>query len=224
MKRLAIVALLLACLLSGQAGAETVVQPPFLPQVGQQTKLPWFKYENQVYLYGFSLPGEFMPDDPQAREQELAEQKPGDADFLYDLQRWRSLDGRITFEFQLKKPTYASLEEEVEKLPDYLVLLKEQLAEQDIHDVRFSHEDVLLHETPVGAMLEVPVEFDIVSNTGHTFTVYSVYFDYYDANNEYIFYLQGIESSYQELADMLKLIAQTVQITPILLEGGGTST
>lgn len=218
MKWLAVCLLLLTGLLLPGAVAETVVIPPFLPQVGRHAKMPWFRYDNQVYLYGFSLPGEFVPDDPAATDEQFANQTPDAPDYLYDLQRWHSLDGRITFEFQLKKPSYSSVEEEAGQLPEYLEQLRIELTEQDIHDVRFSNEDQLLHETPVGTMLEVPIAFDIISSTGQTHTINSVYYDYYDENNEYIFSLQGIQSSYLELADMLHQIVQTVCISPILLE------
>jgi len=215
-KRLVAICAILV-MLPPSVAAETIVVPPFLSAIGQQGRKPWFRYENKVYLYGVSLPGEFLPGDPKERAKRLSDQEFGDDDYLYDSQTWIANDGRFVFNFQLKKPSYASLDEEALRLPLYIDLIREDYEKIGARNLRFSHNDTILHDTPVGRMLEVAFQFEAEISDTQTVVVHNVYYDYYDENNEYIFYLQGINSSYEEISDLLYQISQTIKITPIIL-------
>lgn len=217
-RRWAVYAVLALMLWAAAAGAETVVKPPFLPAIGQEAKLQWFRHSHAVYRYAFSLPGEFMPmDGNKGMEEVLAKQAPGDPDYLYEAQQWMSMDGRRFFQFQLKKPSFASLEEEISNLPDSLRQMIERKTQQGAENVRATHGKTIVHQLPAGPMLEVALQYELPVENAQPLSVHSIYLDYYDANNEYIFLLEGMNTTYDELLPVLLKIGESISITPIVL-------
>lgn len=220
-RRLAVLVLLLLanllpCAANQQEQREKqVVVPPFLPKVGAEVKRPWQRYENLVYHYALSLPGEFIHAGDKIRTALLEEPVEQHKDMLYDMQAWFTPDQKYTFEVQLKEPSYASLQEEIDNLPGYLDLIRGDYEKNGLTNLRFAHDRIVVHNLPAGSMLENATLYDRPTEASGTISVCSVYYDYYDDTNEYIFHLTGYGMSYEETSALLHKIAATIAIKPV---------
>ncbi len=181
----------------------------------------WQRYDNLVFLYGFSLPGDFLPVSEQARRERLdasagAPDGPGSEE-LYDYRAWLSADGGFLFEFQLKEPTYASFEEEVARYPEYLGLIGPGAREQGITGLRFAHDEVRVRQMPAGRMLENATLYEVADEQGTAVSCSDVYYDFYGPHCEYIFRLLGIAKSYSETSGLLESIVNTARVRQIVI-------
>lgn len=180
-----------------------------------QSANSWQRYENLVYQYRFSLPEDFIHAGDALRRDILAGNPFGER--LHDTQIWRTADGSLTFEFQLKQKSYASLEEEIAKLPQSLELLRPQLEAEGYTNLRFVQEGAIIHHAPAGDMLENAMYYDSQPASGPAVTTLSIYYDFYQGNNEYIFLLYGPGLQYDQAKAMLDRIVDSAVIAPITL-------
>ena len=170
--------------------------------------LPFKRYENLVYQYAFSLPGEFQAEEPYSDYSQ--------PEMVYENRDWYSPDGSYRFYFQLKKPTYAGMDEEIAMLPRYLDLIGPSVESVGGRGLRFVHEDpAVMRELPAGRMLENATQYEYTDEDGQEGLHISVYYDYYDGYNEYIFGLDSRTHSYEEVAALLSRIGETITLTPI---------
>lgn len=182
-----------------------------LPALGEAPAPEGFmRYDNLVYRYGFSLPDSFVLTDEYSDST--------GAETVYDGRDWRSPDSRFTFFFQLKQPTYRSLDEEIRHYGSYLDLVRPGIEASGGKNLRFASGEVTVHGLPAGRMLENATLFESASPQGGTLSFCSVYLDYYDDNNEYIFGLLGRGASYEETRALLLAIGATVTIAPVLIK------
>lgn len=208
------VCILLLCLLTAALPARgrevTQVNPAVSWTQDASGHLPMRRHDNLVYRYSLSLPGEMTL-------KETYSGATDDPDRVYDGRTWQSLDGRWQFFFQLKRPTYKNLEEEAARLPEYLGLVEQDMAATGARNLRFAHDQTIIHELPAGPMLENAILYEMTGKEGRLEHWCSVYLDYYDQHNEYIFGLQSPHMAYDEAIALLLRIAQTISITPIRL-------
>ena len=183
------------------------VQPRLDWSMGQPSHLPFKRYDNLVYGYGFSLPGEF------ALTDEYKDYRS--ADGVYDGRSWSSPDGRYSFFFQLKQPSYASLQEEIDSLPQYLDFIRPEIELEGGRDLRYVNDEAIVHALPAGPMLENATQYESALPDGKALQVVTIYLDYYDTHNEYIFGLVGIDTGYEEAAELLRRIGQSITIQSI---------
>lgn len=213
MKKIATLALcicLLAAALPALGSEPTQVSPPISWTDNTAGHLPMRRHDNLVYHYSFSLPGEMVLEEAYGDAQ-------GTADRVYDGRVWESIDDRWQFFFQLKRPTYQSLTEEAARLPEYLGLIADDMAASGARDLRFAHDRAIIHDLPAGPMLENAILYEMPGKEGRMESWCSVYLDYYDQHNEYIFGLQSPHMNYEEAIALLLRIGQTIHITPIRL-------
>lgn len=186
------------------------IKPPINFDLTGPQHLPFKRYDNLVYHYGFGLPGEFIAQDAYSSLE--------DEEKVYDGRNWVSPDGKYLFFFQLKSPTYGSLAEEVEALPLYIDLIRPQVEADGGSNPRFVRDEVKLHDFPAGRMLENATQYDGTDEYGEAYLAITVYYDYYDELNEYIFGLTSFEASYVDMSALLRRIGQSISIQPIRLE------
>ena len=167
-------------------------------------------YENLVYDYSISIYDRFtMISDEDLeylwRHIEAAYEE-GD-DEVYDLRVWISPDYRYQFEVQVKEPTFDSFEEVVENAPRYLELWGSDYSPEQ--NVRQLH-DGILRETSAGTMLETAISYDTADESGNSYTVVFLYYDYYGEQAEYCFSLSAYDGDYEAAQEMLDEICQTI--------------
>lgn len=120
MKRLVLVLLVLSLLTPAFSFAEDQLD---LPEMTQDTST---RYSNTYLGYAMNIPFYLTDLGDEYCAQYTREVNEGstreDDDYIYDMHLWATYvsdDSLMVFEVQLKKSTYASFEEEVEKAPLY---------------------------------------------------------------------------------------------------------
>jgi hypothetical protein len=163
-------------------------------------------YENRVFGYSLDIPAAFY----MLTEDELQQLFDGsNGSDVYDMRYFVSSEYMLSFEVQVKVPTYSSFEEECANAASYIDLLKGW----GVKEPFLVHEG-LLRKTQLGNMLEMAYGYKVDGTK-----VNVVYFDYYFGENEYIFYLEGYEAAYEILQPILARIVKTVVIkdAPVML-------
>lgn len=185
-----------------------VVTPGMSFGIGEPALAPFKRYDNLVYHYSYSLPGDF-------ELQKEYSQLEGD-EKVYDGRNWASPDRRFLFFTQLKQPSFASLEDEIEQLPFTLEAARRDIEADGGRKLRYIHDDVVLHELPAGKMLENATSYEMPVGEGQGYQEFTqVYLDFYDGRNEYIFGLIAKGVSYEESLKLLLRIGQTVETKPL---------
>ena len=177
------------------------------PQYGEL-----ISYENIPYDYQLNIYSGFEPASDETLEMLLAHidaDHSDGSDMIYDLRIWYSPDGLYQFEVQVKKPTYASFEEELLQAPYYLDLMGDQY-DPDSH-VRQLH-DGRLRKTPMGTMLETAIAYDSYDEEGTAYPVVFVYYDLYLNGLEYCFSGYAFDGDYDTAQAMVDEIVQTVRL------------
>lgn len=177
------------------------------PQYGEL-----ISYENIPYDYELSIFSQFEMVPDETLETMLAhmdaEHSDG-TDAVYDLRIWYSQDGLYQFEVQVKKPTYATFEEELLRAPDYLSLVADSYTPEN--HVRQLHEG-RLRKTPMGTMLETAIAYDSYDEEGNAYSVVFVYYDLYLNGLEYCFSAYSFDGDYESAQALLNEIVQTVRL------------
>lgn len=184
-----------------------VVQPGMGFSIGQPRIAPLRRYDNLVYHYGYSLPGDFVLQDEYA--------VLSGSEQVYEGRRWLSMDGRFMFFTQLKQPSFQSLEDEIEQLPYTLEAVRREVTQEGGRNLRYTREEVSLHRLPAGRMLENATVYELPLEEEGWFEVHQIYLDYYDRHNEYIFGLISRGVGYEDTLNLLLRIGQTIQIQPV---------
>lgn len=207
MKKRLIALCLLLCALALGAAAQSI-KPAISFDMDSPSSLPFKRYDNLVYHYGFSIPGELQAGEPY---NDFSQKER-----VYEGREWSSPDQGYVFFFQLKTPTFKSLDEEIERLPQYLDLMRPSTEAAGGRNLRFVHEDpALIHEFPAGRMLENATQFEFTDEDGAEATSTTVYYDYYDGTNEYIFGISSSVRGYEEIASLLQRVGESITLKPI---------
>jgi hypothetical protein len=182
--------------------AASTALPEALPSADEYAKLMGTtkNYENRVYGYTLNIPAAFY----SLTDDELKQLFDGSGtNDVYDMRYFISGEYMLSFEVQVKVPSYSSFTEECANAAAYIDILKSG----GYTDPFLVHEGIV-RQTPIGSMLEMA--YGYMSDQTH---VNVVYYDYYLGPNEYIFYLEGYEVPYEVLQPLLKQIVDTAAVT-----------
>lgn len=168
-------------------------------------------YENLVFHYAIHVySGFMMSSDEQLNARWDSMTFEEGEDMLYDFRYWLSPDRTYEFQVQVKEQTYDSFETEVQKAPDYISLMEEDMLALGYYNIRQLHEGIL-RDTPEGKMLETAYAFTVpVEGGGVDITV--VYYDCYFEGVEYIFEMTAYNGDYETAQYLLNEMVQTVDI------------
>ncbi len=205
-------AILLVLMLLPVAALGESMEMTELEQLRRQVSFTWTRYENRVYGFAFSIPDSFAAmEETKLKEWLDNVQQEEEGDDIYDIRYWDANDGTLSFETQVKEPTYESFEVELSKAPDYLSFIQEDYDAAGYQNLRMLHEGVV-RKTPLGDMLEMAIQYEIPTGMGAV-TVQQVYYDLYMGELEYIFAVTGYNLDYDTLQSLLDTIVWTAGLT-----------
>lgn len=213
--------LLLALMLLTPAALCQSMQERVQKDAAQQVLGAWVKswprYENTVYRYSFCLPQTWAMQDEKERQAALDEiaAQDGEHDRLAEMRQWYSEDYSLVFCFQIKEPTYDSLQTECDKYGEYLSSVIAD-AQEGYGHYAYVRDTPLVHSTPIGDMLEMPITYDYTYPDGRVLTFTRVYYDYYYAGLEYIFLIEAAGENYETAAWHLEQIVNSAAIGKLL--------
>lgn len=169
-------------------------------------------YENLVFNYAIDVFNGFtMYSDDQLNALWEDIEPDEDEDELYDFRYWSSPDYTYLFQIQVKEQTYDSFATEVQKAPDYLSLVEDDMLAHGYYNIRQLH-DGILRDTPEGQMLEIAYALSVPMESGGKMDVTVVYYDCYFENLEYVFEIAGYNGDYETAQHLLDQMVQTVDI------------
>lgn len=168
-------------------------------------------YENLVFNYAINVySGFLMASDHQLNTRWENMVFEEDDDLLYDFRYWLSPDHTYEFQVQVKEQSYDSFQIEVQRAPDYISLMEEDMLAAGYYNIRQLHEGVL-RNTPEGKMLETAYAFTIPKDSGEL-DVTVVYYDCYFEDLEYVFEITAYNGDYETAQYLLDQMVQTVDI------------